>query len=369
MIVVLLIAGFVALAYQMFALLASILHSLRHAPEPSWAPPVSILKPIHGRDQDFYAAIRSHAAQIYPEFELLFGVREGDPAVEDIQRLQAEFPNVPIRIIQATTVAPNGKVGTLVDLAREARFSVLLVNDSDILVPQGYLQRVTSPLQDQSIGLVTCLYRAAASSLAGQWEALGINTDFMPSTLVAPLVGIREFGLGSTLCFRREDLDAIGGFASIADYIADDYQLAKRITRSGKPAYMSEVVVETHLSDPDWTAVWRHQVRWARTIRVSRFDGYIGLPVTHAGLWALLCFLGGLWWLGLMLCSARIITGLAAGWGVLRSSIVLRWIPAIPLWDLWAFTVWVTGLFGDRVQWRDKQMKLTRDGRLELLKP
>jgi ceramide glucosyltransferase len=364
MTIALLIAGFVALAYQLVALAAALHHMTRTVPERTHAPAVSILKPVHGLDDEFYAAIRSHAEQEYGEFEILFGVRGADPARAEIERLQAEFPGVAIRVIEATNGALNEKVGKLIDLAREARFPVLLVNDSDISVPKDYLRRVAAPLSEPGIGLVTCLYRAAANSTAGQWEALGINTDFMPSTLVAPLVGIREFGLGSTLCFRREDLEAIGGFESIADYIADDYQLAKRITGMGKRAYLSEVVVETHLSDPDWSAVWAHQVRWARTIRVSRFDGYIWLPVTQAGFWALLCAAGGLWWMAAVLCGAKILTGVTAGWGVLRSRLALRGALLIPLWDWWAFVVYATGLFGDRVQWRDKRMKLSRDGRL-----
>ncbi len=56
----------------------------------------------------------------------------------------------------------------------------------------------------------------------------------MPSALVAPLVGVNEFGLGSTLAFRKKTLQRIGGFEAIADYIADDYQLGKRISRLGK---------------------------------------------------------------------------------------------------------------------------------------
>lgn len=364
MTIALLIAGFVALAYQVVALVAALHHKTRSIAESSYAPAVSILKPVHGLDEEFHAAIRSHAEQEYGEFEILFGVRGGDPARAEIERLMAEFPGVNIRLIEATTEAPNGKVGALIDLARESRYPVLLVNDSDIGVPRDYLRRVAAPLSEPGIGLVTCLYRAAASSTAGRWEALGINTDFMPSTLVAPLVGIREFGLGSTLCFRRADLDAIGGFESIGDFIADDYQLAKRITRLGKRAYLSEVVVETHLSDPDWAAVWAHQVRWARTIRVSRFDGYIGLPVTHAGFWALLCAAGGLWWLAALLCLVRILTGVSAGWGVLRSKLALQGALLIPFWDVWAFAVYVTGLFGNTVQWRDKRMKLSPDGRL-----
>ncbi len=355
----------VAGGYQLVSLIASLGHLLRREKPSGFAPPVSILKPVRGRDPHFREAILSHAAQDYPEFEILFGVSDPlDPAVKDIHRLAAEFPQVPIRLIAAASEAPNGKVGVLQRLARAARHPVLLVNDSDIHVPPGYLRRVVAPLEDAGNGLVTCLYRANADGAPGCWEALGIATDFAPSTLVAPLAGVREFGLGSTLVFRAADLERVGGFEAIAGYLADDYQLSKRITSLGLRVVMSQVVVETSLGDRSWAEVWKHQLRWARTIRVSRGDGYAGLPVTHAGLWALLMAAAGWWQLALPLAGLRMVAAHAAGVAVLRSRVAVRWFWLAPLWDVWAFAVWCAGLAGDTVEWRGTLLKLSKDGRI-----
>ena len=362
---VLFVAGIAALLYQLIAIIAAVRHMLVREPKAEASPAVSILKPVRGLDPHFYEAIRSHAVQDYPEFEILFGVTDPeDLAIAEIERLAREFPKVPIRLVPSFRQAPNGKVGVLCDLAAEARHPILLVNDSDMRVPPDYLQRVATPLDDAENGLVTCLYRAHADSWPSAWEALGIAIDFMPSVLVAPLVGVREFGLGSTLAFRAEDLAEIGGFASIADYLADDYQLARRITSLGTDAVMSKVVVETNLGDNSWAGVWRHQVRWARTIRVSRGDGYAGLPVTHAGLWALIAAVAGVWWLAAALAGARIIMALAGGVGVLGSRQALFGFALAPLWDLWAFAVWAAGLFGKTVEWRGKRLRLDRTGRI-----
>lgn len=361
----LILAALVAIGYQIAATAASLKHLGKKASEAKYAPGVSVLKPVRGLDEGFAEAIRDHAQQSYREFEILFGVHTlEDPAVGEIRKLIASHPGVAIRLVECRTEFPNGKVGVLADLVREAKYGVLLVNDSDISVPRDYLARVVRPLADPEVGLVTCLYRAASSSMAGKWEALGIATDFIPSTLVAPFVGIKEFGLGSTLCFRRDDLGRVGGFEAIGDYIADDYQLAKRITGLGKRAHLSEVVVETHLSDPDWGAVWRHQLRWARTIRVSRGDGFLGLPVTHAGLWALLCLLGGLPVWAAALWAARMATAIAGGWFVLRYRPSLLFAPITPVWDVWAFVVWIAGLTGSTVEWRGGKMRLSEDGRI-----
>ncbi len=351
--------------YQLAAILASLRQIFRREPSAQALPPVSILKPIRGLDPGFREAIRSHAAQDYPGFETLFGVSDlSDPAVPAIRKLQAEFPERAIRLIHCHTQAPNGKVGVLIDLVREARHGLMLVNDSDIRVEPDYLRRIVVPLEDPRVGLVTCLYRASAKGFAARLEALGIATDFAPSTLVAPFVGVREFGLGSTLLFRAADLERAGGFESIAGYLADDYQLARRITGLGLRVHLSKVAVETSLQHGSWLDVWRHQLRWMRTIRVSRFDGYLGLPVTFATLWALAAGLAGYWWLAATLLILRMLMALTAGVGVLRCGITARYFPLVPLRDLIGVALWIAALRGNTVRWRDRHLRLLPGGRL-----
>jgi ceramide glucosyltransferase len=337
----------------------------RGAPPAASQPPVSILKPIRGRDPHFYEAIRSHALQDYPEFEMLFGVADPqDPALEDIRRLMAEFPERRIRVVAAVTEFPNRKAGVLADLAREARHALLLVNDSDIRVPPDYLRQVTAALEQPGTGLVTCLYRAQADTWPGRWEALGVATEFIPSVLVARLAGSAEFALGSTLLLRAADLGRIGGFAAIGDYLADDYQLGLRITRLGLRVAFAPVIVETHLAGPTWASVWRHQFRWTRSIRVSRPGGYCGYVVTHATLWSLVAILAGAWPLGAAALAIRLAAGMGAGGGVLRDSNVLRYFYLMPLRDLWGFAIWVCGFFGRTVEWRGQRLRLSPDGKI-----
>jgi len=370
---ILLIPAAVALAYQAVALLASILFSekrrMRYSrPVLSSLPAISVLKPVRGLDDNLLDSLRSHLNLDYPEFEILIGIHsKDDPAWPVLEQLQHEHPDQRLRIIVCPTDAANGKVGVLIDLARQAQHPVWLINDADISVSPDYLRRVAAPLDEQRTGLVTCLYRAHASSWAGRFEALVIATDFIPSTLVAPMVGIREFGLGSTLCFRADDLRQRGGFEALSDYIADDYHLAKTITATGKRATLSEVVVDTTLSDPGWLDVWRHQLRWARTIRVSRTDGFVGLPVTHAGLWAILCAASGMWPMALTLWLARSVMGAYAGFAVVRHWPALALAPLLPLCDLWGFTIWVAAWLGRNVWWRNRVYRLRSDGRIQPL--
>ncbi len=345
----------IAAAYQILAILACVFRGRVKAGKG--VGPVSVLKPVRGLDAGFREAIRSHTV-LQGEYEFLCGVSEpNDPGLAVLR----EFYRV--RVVDSDTHAPNGKVGVLMDLAAQAKHPILVVNDADIRVEPDYLARVTAPLADPRVGLVTCLYRPLGDTFAARFEGLGVATDFAPSALVARLLGVDEFAMGSTLAFRRADLERIGGFAAVADYLADDYQLGHRIHALGLKCVLSDVVVETHLGG-GWRQVWAHQVRWARTIRVSRFGGYLGLPITNATLWAVVCALFGRFDLAAALLGLRLVMAFASGWGVLRSRDVLWMWWLVPARDLFGFAVWVAGLFGHSVVWRGQRLALDREGRI-----
>ncbi len=356
----------VAGAYQIVAILACLSRGrgpgARGQKAGAGQRPVSILKPVHGADPALREAIRSHTV-FGGEYELLCGVADPqDVAIPLLLEMKREFPVV--RIVESRTKAANAKVGVLADLTAAARFPVLIVNDADIRVEPDYLARVTAPLADPSVGLVTCLFRPNGTTFASCFEGLGVSTDFAPAALVARLVGVDEFAMGSTLAFRRADLDRIGGFAAIGDYVADDYQLGSRIHGLGLKCVLSDVVVETGLGG-GWREVWRHQIRWARTVRVSKPGGYVGLPVTNATLWAVVLCAMDRWDLAGIVLALRLWMAIQAGWFVLRSRDVLKFWWLVPARDLFAFAVWIMGLFGDTVIWRGRKLKLDREGRIE----
>jgi ceramide glucosyltransferase len=329
-------------------------------------PGVSILKPIYGCDDRLTQAIASHAALDYPEFELLLGVRDNDTAaLAEIRLAQQRFPDCTIRIVTVTTVMPNGKAGSLFDLAAAARYPILVINDADICVERDYLRSVTAPLANPQIGLVTALYRATACSFPARFEALGVATEFAPSVLVARLLGVAEFALGSTMAVRAEDLRRIGGFRAIGDYLADDYQLGAQLTRSGLHVAFADTVVETTLGAGGWADIWKHQVRWSRTIRVSRPSGYYGYVVTQATFWACVAALGGHAQIAAAVLVLRVAAGGITAGSVLkdRASAAHWWM--IPLRDLFGFAVWLTAAFGRTVEWRGMRLRLTRDGRIQ----
>lgn len=336
-------------------------------PDASDLPPVSILKPLKGTDPEMHESFRSHCVQDYPAYEILFGVSdENDPAASLVGKLQREFPQRPIRLVLCEkNSGANGKVSSLVQLAAEAKHAVFLVNDSDIRVATDYLRTVMRELQAPNVGLVTCLYRGVpAKTLASRLESLGISTDFVPGVLVAKEIeGGLHFGLGSTLAFRRVDLDAIGGFESIVDYLADDYELGKRIAERGLKVVLSSSVVETFLPAYSFSEFFAHQLRWARTIRVSRSGGYAGLLLTYTLPWAALCLLiaRGAMWAWALLGIAWVLRNSLA-WAsavfVLRDPDAIRSLWLLPLRDFLAPVIWFAGWFGRTIVWRGEEFEL-----------
>jgi ceramide glucosyltransferase len=334
--------------------------------------PVSILKPLKGADRAMYESFRSHCLQNYPEYEIIFGVSEpDDSAVDFVQQLQREFPDRAISLVVCPKkLGANVKVSNLEQMLAVARYDYLLVNDSDIRVEDDYLSRVTAPLANDEVGMVTCLYRgAAASTLGSRLESLGISTDFIPGVLVAWLLeGGLRFGLGSTMAFRRGDLARIGGFQSIVDFLADDYELGRRIAHLGLQVQLSDVVVETHLPAYDLRGFAAHQLRWARGVRDARTGGYVGLITTFGLMWGILAvvFAQGAWWscAGLGITALlRLAVAIAVGGLVLRDRALARSLWLLPLRDLIAVAVWGASFFGHTVIWRGEHFEL-KHGRL-----
>ncbi len=342
-------------------------------------PPVSILKPLKGVDPEIWESFCSHCEQEYPQFQIqmIFGVSDpADPAIEEVRKLQAKYPELSIELMVCDRVlGTNIKVSNLVQMLPAARHELLLVNDSDIRVPADYLRRVITPLCDNSVGLVTCLYRGVAGptvaspTLGSRLEALGISTDFVPGVLSAWFLekGL-HFGLGSTLAFRRRDLEAIGGFETLLDYLADDYELGRRIASTGKRVELSAETVTTFLPAYSLREFFQHQLRWSRTIRDARRWGYAGLLFTFGLPWGLLMLLaarGAAWAWGLFVVTfaLRLAGGFVAAEAVLHDRQVLRNIFLLPLRDLIAPLVWAAGFMGNRIHWRGEIFDL-KDGRL-----
>jgi len=361
------------LAYYFAATIAAIRFFTRERARKraAYSPPASLLKPVRGIDFGSYENFASFCMQDYPEYEILFGVAgDADPAVPLIQRLIREFPQRRISLfVGAEQIGANRKVNMLARLAREARHEILVLTDGDIRVSQNYLREVVAPLNDKSAGAVTSFYRAIAEkSLGAELEAVGAASDFFAGVLMANWMEGITFALGASIVTTKEWVTKIGGFAAIADLLADDYELGNRIAHAGGKILLSHEAVWTMYPAQAARGFWQHQVRWARTVRLCRPLSFAGLIFTHGLPWAVLAaVIAPTTGIATAYLLAYLVLRLTMAWTVgvwgVGDDVVRRKLWLVPLRDAIYFAVWLASFASNRIHWGGEEFIL-REGKL-----
>jgi ceramide glucosyltransferase len=358
--------GAAAMGYMLLAVRAQRWRPRSSGAVPRSLPPTSILKPLCGAEPGLYERLRSFCQLSCAELQIVCGVHDrDDPALEVVRRLQAEFPALALEIsVDPTVHGTSAKVNNLINMLPLARHEILVIADSDVRVRPDYLQRVIAPLHDERVGIVTCLYRGAPGP--GVWSLLGamfINEWFMPAVRIAARCGSRSFVSGATIAVRRATLRRIGGFAAIADQLADDYRLGELTRRAGLRTVLCDLEVDTAVNEATLGDLLRHELRWLRTIRAVQPLGYAFSGVTFGVPAAILAtVLAG----GSRLTLAMLLITATARF-VLDSSPRKAWSFPAQLWlvalnDLLTFSLWCWGFVTRRVQWRAARYRVARDG-------
>ncbi len=369
-----LLVGLQSLAclYYLFTLYAARRCFRATAPQPAYYPPVTLLKPLKGASAELYDHLASFCRLQYPTVQMLCGVREpGDPAIAVVQRLQQDFPHREIvLVVNPEVIGSNYKVSTLHNLSRLAKHDILVITDSDVVVEPDYLHRIIPPLADAQTGLVTCPYRGGTRwPFFAMLESLLINTGFASMILVASQVEKTTYAFGATMAVKRQALDKIGGFAALADYLADDYYLGNLIARTGDTVKIVPYVVETHPGVTSFRELLHHQLRWARTQRLCRSGGYFGTLVIYGMVWALAGLLlfpasTAMWQLALATIGLRLYSTLVMSDVFLQATMTRHVLWLVPLTDILSFVIWCLSLRGDTVRWGEYQFRVGRDGKM-----
>ncbi len=335
-------------------------------------PPVSILKPLHGAEPGLYDNLRSFVEQDYSMLQVVLGVNNPeDSAIADVRALIHDLPCEDIAlVIDPHMRGSNQKVSNLENMLPAARHDILILADSDMRVDPRYLAAVTAPLQDPGTGIVTCLYKG--TSTGGFWSYLGalqISFGFLPNALLADALGIGGGCFGATIGLRRATLDRIGGFSPLRNELADDRRIGDAVRTQGLRVVLSRYVVEAQVYEPSFLALWRHELRWARTVKGLAPAGFAGTFVTHPLALALLAAAGS----GFRPDTALLL-GITcmlrwAGAGVIARTFGCRtdrlWL--LPLRDALSFAVFVASFFGRRVSWRDQSFDVDPSGRMTVV--
>jgi len=372
----LVVCTFAANAYYLLSIIAGVRFFSRPKPDESGELlPASIMIPLHGADFKAYQNYAQFCRQDYPEYQIVFGVRDSrDPSAPIVGKLIEDFPDRDIALVVSDdTIGQNLKVSNLQNMLARVKHERIVIVDSDIRVSRDYLRKVLAPLSDERVGLVTCLYRAAETpDFGAKLEAVVITAEFAPGVLMAWMLEGVKFALGSTMATTRSKLEAIGGFPALADYLADDFMLGNLIEKRGYEVRLTDHVVETAMQPVGLLGMMRHQIRWARSTRISRPMGYLGLILTYGTALALLNVAvdrASAFSLGLL--AATLVVRLTMGWliGVhwLGDKILKKYFWLVPVRDLLSFVIWCLSWVGRRVEWRGQVFEVERDGKMILV--
>jgi ceramide glucosyltransferase len=356
-------------AYLLGSVAAATHFARRPLPRATQCPAVSVLKPLCGDEPGLYENLRSFAEQNYPAPQIVLGVDQPDDgALPAARALMRDLPESDIALATGAGSGANRKVANLENMLPKAQGRILVLADSDMRVGPDYLAAVTAPLADPGVGIVTCLYRGVPCG--GRWSrfgALHINFGFLPSALVGEVLGWGGGCFGATIALERDVLAAIGGFAWLRDQLADDHRLGAAVRERGLAVHLSRYLVEARVFEPSFVGLWRHELRWARTVRgiapVGFVSSVLAQPVALAAVAAAARF-------DLISCAFLAVT-LVLRWasaGAIAKALGLSadrlWL--LPARDALSFAVFVASLFSRQVVWRDRRYRLEPSGQMRV---
>jgi ceramide glucosyltransferase len=342
----------------------------------NFTPPVSILKPIRGRDPEAYENFASFCRLDYPDYEIVFCVDgEHDPVLPIVERLRSEFPERRIRVLHGSRrTAANDKVAKLVRLVNEAEHEVVVINDSDVRVRPDYLRAVVAPLADKGIGAVTCFYVPTGKTrFVDSIQSVGMVSDFYPGILVARELDGVKFALGTTIATTRAHLSQFGGYESIENRPADDLLVGRLIADQGYTVELSPYKIYTVADYHSLADLFHKRLRWIVVMRHMRPWGHLGLIFTFGLVWSMVAFALqpspaiAVAYFGSYLLLRWAMTCLIGVWGLKQTS-TWKMLPLVPIWDLLAFLIWLLSFTRNTIRWRDADY-LIRNGSLVPVQP
>jgi ceramide glucosyltransferase len=339
----------------------------RPAARPTGTPSISVMRPMHGDEPALYENLQSLCDQDYAgPVQLICGVQSpSDPAIQAVERLQRERPDREIvLVVDPTSHGSNRKLGNLINMSARMGGDVVIISDSDVHLPPDGLSAIVAVMEEPGAGLVHCLYRGRRT--ASLWSALAaqdVNTRFIPSVAVGEMLRAHPC-LGPTMALSAAVLDKIGGFAYLADFLADDFELGRAVRASGYRIVCPRIVIDHVFPERSAREMIVHELRWARTVRLVNPGGYFGSVITHVLPLALIgaALTGFVGWSVALLALLLILRLLQAHAADRVLGADGRWLWLIPVRDLFSFGVFVMAHFGRRVEWRGRRLNVQSSG-------
>jgi ceramide glucosyltransferase len=209
---------------------------------PRTFQPVSILKPLKGLDDGLFDNLESFCNLDYPQYELIFALQnQNDPAYKVVRKIKEKYPSKDITIVvEHCNEGLNPKVNNLMPAYKRAKYDLILVSDSNVRVEKDYLTDISQHMDDPSVGLVSNMIRGVSGrSFGALMENLHLNSFIVGSVCALDKYLKMPCVVGKSMLMRKAELEAIGGFSSVKDFLAEDYIIGKRIHDLGKKVVLS----------------------------------------------------------------------------------------------------------------------------------
>jgi ceramide glucosyltransferase len=335
-----------------------------------FTPPVSCLKPIKGLDIEAYENYASFCRQDYPEYEIVFCVDPGDPALPVIEKLIREFPERDIRVLFGSgREAVNDKVARLVRLTNEAKYDIFIITDGDVRVGPDYLRSVVSPFRNPKLGAATCLYKATKErTFLESLQSISMTSDFFAAILVAWKLDGVKYTLAQSILTTRKNVEGFGGYPYLEDRPTDDLYIGRLAAEQGLETKLLPYVVESVADFHNAREFLYKRVRWMTGMRLMRPHGHAGLILTWGLPWALAAIAvrpsveTAVAYLGTYFVLRAAMAWLI-GVRAMKQTGIWKRIPLIPVWDALAFVLWLASFSRRTIRWRGVNYRLL-DGRL-----
>ncbi len=351
------------LAYELY-------FNSRRKRQPKSLPPISILKPLKGLDDQLEANLRSFFHLDYPEYEIIFGVAAADdPAVAVVRRLQSSYPQVKATlVIDQRSRSLNPKIDNLRNMVPAARYDYLLISDSNIRVGADYLIDMMRHMERTNVALVTSTIRGiAAATTAGVMENLHLNTFVASSVFAVRRLFKVPVVIGKSMLFKRSTLQRLGGFESFGDFLAEDQLIGLAIREMGYKIRTSTYFVDNVNESWNWEKFLNRHVRWAKMRRNLDLPNYLseilGHPLALSLAYAAMrSDSQGAFVLAVVL-TAKYLSDMIALY-LMRSDLRIWHCLLLPIKDAVIFGVWFVPFFSRSISWRGNLYRIEKNTQL-----
>ena len=335
-----------------------------------WTPPVTIYKPLKGLDEGLEANLRSFFALDYPTYQLLFCVAEAaDPAADLVRRLLREHPEHDARLVVGCPVfGLNPKIESLAAMEPYRRHDTILISDSNVRVRPSYLRETACYLAEPGVGLVTNLFAGVEEEHSGAaLENLQLNGTVAAGVALASVLRITCV-VGKSMMMPVRVLEAIGGFASVRNLLAEDQAIGLKVRLAGYSVRLSHHVVANVNRHRSFRWFLNRHSRWfkiRRRLSLATFLVEPGLNLTTVGLvWALSGTSGVAWGGLVVLVGLGIVRDAAQTYRLRGVPPRVRHLLLSPVKDLFLLPVWFDALLNRRIDWRGHRFLIGRFTRL-----